>query len=1253
MFSDRTQMGWRFEQPDNEIGFEQLCVRLYRKLWSNEGLQLYAKRGETQHGVDIFDPFSLSPVRAVQCKHHEPSKTISPSEIRAEVAKAEKSHFPIERYVIATTAKKSGSAQDAVAALNQRNDKKFLVEIHFWEELCQFASEFGLARAQMIMYGETLVADSDVINQTRTTQLVTNRPNQEVEADEPYRTIEQLINERKLEVARHELRKLPSIETLQSLSSGERYRLLRLHAKLHLESAEFDVASELFLQAYDVSPGLDQAKQNQVLGYILANDLQRAYENADKYIAQGLTSPVMVLRLVDSTTALAQIEQHWPIIASLVDTDDGINLSLAHKYLRFGEYEKSYAAATKALSLGSDSPHAQLAAAMSKHSGAVHGEIARRSEGLNIALGHYAAAESLALSQEYTHLLPEIFSNRANARTLLRDTKGAEADHQAAIKYATNKSLCAARAVGFYLHEENYGSARELLNLLDQTTQEGQYLFLLTETHFSNSEQKRAHIDEMLLLAAQIWDRAVECRFHCIQWAMELKQFDLAVSLVPEAFQNSHPFQAHTMLAWIRGMEKNHVAAKEEAAKALNASIQTAQPQELRLLAIILVKLKDHANALPLFEQLTVPGVLDENMERLISCAQQCERHDLLLRLCRELRESGATDDQLRKLEVQLLSQYAPEDALELAETFITQSSIPGYFVAMRNSLAVRLKQFDKVVLDSASIPEPGDISSQELPLVLLPYVAMGRFDEALQFLYRHRRLNCDDEQSQGHFCVFFLKYGDRTSLQVPPLTVQVDCAVLLELDDNETRWIIVENEQPAPSKGEFALVSGIVQSIVGHQVGEVVELPTTFVRPEKATICEIQTKYVRAFQETFQNFQRLFPETSLFQKVHVGDVENFDPSEIIESLKGRQGHVENCIEVYCSQPCSLFIFAQSVGITELDAVKALVSHPDRRVNCCHTTPEAFDHTAAEGIRSDTIVLSISAIITISMLDAWKSLDLSKHYLISQLTSELLDSWIHEASMETSKESGVLGLDADNRLVFQEKTLEQREQLCAELQAIRREVDARCALASSTAPAELLPEKRKLYGQVVGVHNLDAAGVAKSQNAVLWTDDVIVGFVGSEFGVTSIWTQLAFRCFADAGSMSMYEFDLVTAKLAAWNYTNVIWTPETIVAAGNYADWDTEVWPFRDSIALISKSPGEFLQRAHSVIEFLKCLRRSNCIEFKQGAVIQTLLNDLNSVELAIVIVNAAHQIFGVDVPTAIFVRQEIALWLKGKIRLI
>ncbi len=163
-------MGHRYPQPDNEDDFENLCVRFYRKLWKNEGLKLYAKRGENQDGVDIFDPFSLRPVGAIQCKFREPHKSLLPSEIKEEVAKAEKSAFDLERYVIATTAKRSKNAHDTIVKLNLREDKQFTVDIHFWEDMCFEAGQFGRVVAELIIYGENILAGSHCCGCPRTAE---------------------------------------------------------------------------------------------------------------------------------------------------------------------------------------------------------------------------------------------------------------------------------------------------------------------------------------------------------------------------------------------------------------------------------------------------------------------------------------------------------------------------------------------------------------------------------------------------------------------------------------------------------------------------------------------------------------------------------------------------------------------------------------------------------------------------------------------------------------------------------------------------------------------------------------------------------------------------------------------------------------------------------------------------------------------------------------------------------------------------
>lgn len=1241
-------MGFDYPRPDNEDGFEQLCLRLYRKYWKNENLKLYAKRGERQDGVDIFDPLCIKPFRAVQCKHHESTKTLLPSEIKAEVEKAEKSHFKIEHYVIATTAKKSRNAQDTVFDLNQRIDKKFTVDIDFWEELCQYASELGPVMAELIIYGQNILAGAGIAALGGPAAFMASLSGKETgTGDDLYASIEILLNERRFEVARHELCKLPDESAARSLSPEAQYKLFRLRAKLDLETGEYDSASDLFLKAYTVAPELIQAKQNQVLAFSLRGDTEKAYAQAKQYIAEGVTTPVMVLRLIDNITRKEQLGDCAPYIEAHSESDEGINTALSHKYMGFGEFDKAYEAARRALKITSDSPHAHFVAALSIHNAATHGERDKRRERLLTALEHYDAAEAAARDQRYTNLLPEVFVNRAAAKMLLGNMAGATADYRAAVGVAVQPAIYAVRAISFFMQEGDFSSAKQLLDFLDHSTQEAQYLIMVMKYHTGNVADKRMLISEMIGLAEQEWDRAVECCFQCVQWSVELNDFELAKRCLPASFQRDHPFQAHTMLAWISTSANDLQAAKDETSKALDASIQSAHPQELRVLARILVKLGDDARAVGLLEQATRPGVFDDEMKAFISCAQRLDRHDLLLRICRELRAAGEQDDQLRKLELQLLNQYAPTEALHLANEFSQSSAIPWYFIAFKNMVAARLNQLHHLNLDPSALPTPAQLSPDESNLVLLPYVTAGKYTEALKFLYAQRRLNFEDEAAHGRYVMFLLRYGHHTEIREPSTTVCIDCAVKLEIHGNGQRWIIIEDEQPVASRGEFATGSQLGHLLIGRSVGDLFELPGNLVQPECATVREIQTKYVRAAQDTFENFTHQFPGTSVLQKVHVGNGENLDFSPLIENLRTWREYVETCIVAYREHPCSIYLFANRTGINEMEAIKSLASLPNGQVKCCQGLPGELDLALAEGIDSNSVVLCISAIVTLTLIDGWRYLDSSKSYFVSQLTSELIDSWILEAIEVRPDGGGVVTLDEANHLAFRETTEDGRASQIQELKTLREAVDRYCTSASSFAMAALEPDKRKHFTKLVGLHNVEAMMLAKSHGAVCWSDDIVLGFIAkTELIVPIIWTQAALRCFVNSNCLSLADFDLVTAKLVSWNYTAIVWNARTVIAAGVEANWEPQTWPLLQCLAVVAKVSLRAPERISIVIEFLQLLRRSNCPEKKQRAMIHAILDTVGDVQAVCQILEGIYVVFGVDIPSAEYFRLALLDWL-------
>lgn len=171
--------------------------------------------------------------------------------------------------------------------------------------------------------------------------------------------------------------------------------------------------------------------------------------------------------------------------------------------------------------------------------------------------------------------------------------------------------------------------------------------------------------------------------------------------------------------------------------------------------------------------------------------------------------------------------------------------------------------------------------------------------------------------------------------------------------------------------------------------------------------------------------------------------------------------------------------------------------------------------------------------------------------------------------------------------------------------------------------------------------------LAKSQSAVFWGDDVVLGFVAeTDLGVPIIWTQAALRSFVDSKCLSLADFDLVTAKLVSWNYTAITWNASTVIAAGVEADWKPEAWPLSRCLTVISQLALRAPEKVRIVVDILILLRRSNCTVLKQSDVIHAILDAFRDPRAVALILELIDNVFGVDIPSADFVRFELRAWL-------
>jgi hypothetical protein len=128
--------------PPKDWGtFEDLCHALFKRVWQDPIAQKNGRRGQAQHGVDVFGSprGDRQTYRGVQCKGKDRNygSKAKWSEVLAEVAKAESFSPKLDQWIFATTAPSDSTIQKAARELSVDRKAKglFSVDVLGWEEI--------------------------------------------------------------------------------------------------------------------------------------------------------------------------------------------------------------------------------------------------------------------------------------------------------------------------------------------------------------------------------------------------------------------------------------------------------------------------------------------------------------------------------------------------------------------------------------------------------------------------------------------------------------------------------------------------------------------------------------------------------------------------------------------------------------------------------------------------------------------------------------------------------------------------------------------------------------------------------------------------------------------------------------------------------------------------------------------------------------------------------------------------------------
>lgn len=765
-------MSFRFRPPNNEDDFEFFCVRFLRALWTCPTLSRYGKRGERQDGIDLIDESGSTPLRGVQCKHHESDKTIPPSEIEGEVTKANGAPFALEEYYILTTARKTTQGQNAVIRINreQQAKKAFKVIVWVWEDIEERLAQLDDATQERVIHGDSGRSGPAVCRMiTGTLSEHFDRPlyASASQIDLELEAAKGLLDRHEVEVAEH---KLAEIETrsVDRFQPHHHYQLKILRSRVYSSRWEWENAGREILAAVQHTPTTEKARINEALGQELLGDREKAHATADGLRAEFPYSVRLLTIWVRTAPPLITYSTLVEAAAPFGNDDEELCLALAHRTLADGLCAEGLRHATRATELDADSPQAWFILGQAKHSIGYQPDSGLLKGTLAEAEGHYTQALKLAKDQNLPGLQVAIRVNRAKVRHLL-GLSGSDADFAAAIELNHRDDEPALDYVAFLLERDRYADALGILSGLTGEPGTVRLFYEAAARHGRNEGDDRTQATALLdrVIVSEPDERWVDAHTYLVQASTEANTQSAArQTITGSRLRTVNPVVFHTLYGWLAQSEGNPDDAKAAYRQALASLTDETALDQVFLLAQALAEVGEDEAALPLFERTYRRGVFNLECRRLIGCAQRLERHSVVCRVCRELREAGETDSRIVMAEIQILQQYDPNEALRVAVDYLAAHPGNRHVALWQSALALRLDRPDLLITDLARLPEAGEITPQGTCLVVGVLAEAGQHVAALRYAYQALRAHFGSEFVHGQFVWQFL----RLSAHIPEL---------------------------------------------------------------------------------------------------------------------------------------------------------------------------------------------------------------------------------------------------------------------------------------------------------------------------------------------------------------------------------------------------------------------------------------------------------------------------------------------------
>ena len=556
------------------------------------------------------------------------------------------------------------------------------------------------------------------------------------------------------------------------------------------------------------------------------------------------------------------------------------------------------------------------------------------------------------------------------------------------------------------------------------------------------------------------------------------------------------------------------------------------------------------------------------------------------LEICQELREKYGPLENISEREVMIYEEIGDMNQAEVVCKAYLNKFPNDIDMQIRLGLVYyrsnKEKEIDNILgsfSDFKNFSFLKNLSLEACVQLAFLYQVRSEPEKALQVMYETRRTHFDNRDAHLQYIKLFYQVNKQIPEVLNPVQVQVDTAVQIDSPDQSVCYIIVARDNVDIKSNERDVRDSLSQRLLGKIENDEVDLGKTPLGQKVGKITDIKSKYVCALQESFQEFEKFFPDDEGLWSVKLDESSDnltdstskkTDSTNIQPILEFTNKQHEASLEienVYKEHLPPIGVFMNWTGRNVLDVWSLLINKPDLGIRCF--VGNAEEKSQALNLLKEPkpkLVVDIVSLITLQSLEAADIVVKTFGKLtVAQSTIDGLLQIIHEQESMWSQREGMSIEKQGNRYVRHMINPEDVKHSIERLKDLIKWIRENCDVLPCTPALQMNHLRKRKLDEMFHPIFVDTLLIATQPGHLLLSDDEPLRFyaktnfnsdAGTNFQIEGVWTQVVLEHCLNLNVLDKAQYDKMTIQLVCSNYYHTEFDTDVLMEALKQANWN-------------------------------------------------------------------------------------------------